>query len=79
MAEGALEVRGLRGGERVVTRRELELERTEALSLRERLGVPATDPVAHFTLEGAEVALGFLERLEPLRGPELRVEWEEQP
>jgi superfamily II DNA or RNA helicase len=77
--EGAAEVRGLRGGERVVARRDLEAERTEALALRERLGVPVTDSVARFTLEGAEAALGFLERLEPLRGPDLRVEWEEQP
>jgi superfamily II DNA or RNA helicase len=79
VGEGAVEVRGLRGGERVVARRDLEAERTEARALRERLGLPATDAPSHFTLEGAEAALGFLERLEPLRGSDLRVEWEEQP
>ncbi len=78
LGEGAAEVRGLRGGERLVARRDLAAERTEALALRERLGVPVTDSLAHFTLVGAEAALDFLERLEPLRGPGLRVEWEEQ-
>ncbi|MFL5345329.1 MAG: SNF2-related protein [Hyalangium sp.] len=77
--EGPVRVRGLRGGERVVTHRELEAERAEALALRERLGLPATDSSGRFVLEKAEAALDFLERLEPLTGPALRVEWEEQP
>ncbi|MBN1208208.1 MAG: DEAD/DEAH box helicase [Myxococcaceae bacterium] len=77
--EGAPQVRGLRGGERVVTERDLEAERAEALTLRERLGVQATDTSSPFLLEGAEAALDFLERLEPLTGPRLRVEWEQQP
>jgi superfamily II DNA or RNA helicase len=79
LGEGGMEVRGLRGGERLVARRDLEAERTQALALRERLGLPVTDSLARFTLVGAEVALGFLERLDPLRGTDLRVEWEEQP
>ncbi|HEX8699290.1 MAG TPA: DEAD/DEAH box helicase [Myxococcaceae bacterium] len=79
LGEGAVEARGLRRGERVVARRDLDAERAEALALREQLGVPVTDSLAHFTLVGVEGALGFLERLEPLRGPGLRVEWEEQP
>ena len=78
VGEGVAEVRGLRGGERVVARRDLDTERAEALALRERLGLPATDALARFTLVGAEAALTFLERLEPLRGPLLGVEWEEQ-
>jgi SNF2 family DNA or RNA helicase len=77
--EGTPRVRGLRGGERVVAHRDLEAERSEALALRERLGLLATDSSERFVLEEAEAALDFLERLEPLTGPGLRVEWEEQP
>ncbi|WNG50424.1 DEAD/DEAH box helicase [Archangium minus] len=76
--EGAEVVRGVRGSERVRTRRDLEAERTEAGALLERLALPV-DAHARFTLEGPEAALGFLERLEPLVGPTLRVEWEERP
>ncbi|WP_306817880.1 DEAD/DEAH box helicase [Archangium lipolyticum] len=76
--EGAEIVRGVRGGERVRVRRALEAERAEAASLLERLGLPLEEH-GHFTLEGPEAALGFLERLEPLTGPGLRVEWEERP
>ncbi|MDY7225774.1 SNF2-related protein [Hyalangium rubrum] len=79
VGEGSAEVRGTRAGERVVVRRDVEAERAEAQTLRERLGVPASDSLSHFTLEAAEAALDMLERLEPLRGPLLRVEWEEQP
>jgi hypothetical protein len=75
VGEGTVEVRGLREGERVVARRELEAERTEAIALRERLGLPA-DPPARFTLEGAAGVTGFLARLKRLTGPSLRVEWE---
>ncbi|WP_224363813.1 DEAD/DEAH box helicase [Hyalangium versicolor] len=77
--EGAPRVRALRDGERVVAHRDLEAERAEALTLRERLGVLATDAAGHFVLEEAEAALDFLERLEPLIGSNLRVEWEEHP
>jgi superfamily II DNA or RNA helicase len=73
--EGAEVVRGVRGGERVMVRRDLEAERAEAEVLRETLGLGASDP---FTLEGAEAALGFLEKVESLQGPRLRVEWEER-
>lgn len=76
--EGADVVRGLRDGERVRARRNLEAERTEAAALLERLGLPV-EAHGRFTLEGPEAALGLLERLEPLRGPALRVEWEERP
>ncbi len=76
--EGADVVRGLRGGERVRARRNLEAERAEAAALLERLGLPV-EAHGHFTLEGPEAALGFLERLEPLTGPSLRVEWEQRP
>ncbi len=76
--EGAEVVRGLRGGERVRVRRALEAERAEAASLLERLELPLEEH-GHFTLEGPEAALGFLEKLEPLTGPGLRVEWEERP
>ena len=78
VGEGAEVVRGLRGGERVRARRNLEAERAEAAALLERLGLPV-EAHGHFTLEGPEAALGFLERLEPLTGPSLRVEWEERP
>ncbi|MGZ3461583.1 MAG: DEAD/DEAH box helicase, partial [Archangium sp.] len=76
--EGAEVVRGMRGGERVRARRNLEAERTEAAALLSRLELPAEEH-GRFTLEGPEAALGFLERLEPLAGPSLRVEWEEHP
>ncbi|WP_233261422.1 DEAD/DEAH box helicase [Vitiosangium sp. GDMCC 1.1324] len=76
--KGSEVVRGVRGGERVRTRRDLEAERTEAALLLERLELPAAEH-DRFTLEGPEAALGFLERLEPLTGPSLRVEWEERP
>ncbi|MCY1081677.1 DEAD/DEAH box helicase [Archangium lansingense] len=76
--EGADVVRGLRGRERVMARRNLEAERNEAAALLERLGLPV-ESRGYFTLEGPEAALGFLERLEPLTGPSLRVEWEERP
>ncbi|MFL5357844.1 SNF2-related protein [Archangium sp.] len=76
--EGADVVRGLRGGERVRVRRNLEAERAEVAALVERLEVPLEEH-ARFELEGPEEALGFLERLEPLTGPSLRVEWEEHP
>ncbi|WP_375767806.1 DEAD/DEAH box helicase [Archangium gephyra] len=76
--EGDDVVRGLRGGERVRARRKLEAERAEAAALLERLGLPV-EAHGHFTLEGPEAALGLLERLEPLTGPSLRVEWEERP
>ncbi|MFE8602234.1 SNF2-related protein [Archangium violaceum] len=76
--EGADVVRGLRGTERVRARRNLESERAEAGAMLERLGLPV-EAHGHFTLEGPEAALGFLERLEPLTGPSLRVEWEERP
>ncbi len=77
--EGPPEARGVRGGERVVARRDLETERAEALAVCERLGVPTDSPSNPLLLEGVEAALAFLERLEPLSGPELRVEWEESP
>jgi superfamily II DNA or RNA helicase len=76
--EGPPRVRGLREAERVVVLRDLESERAAALALRERLGVVATETPASFLLEEAEAALDFLERLDPLTGPELRVEWEQQ-
>ncbi|HYO52113.1 DEAD/DEAH box helicase [Archangium sp.] len=76
--EGAEVVRGLRGSERVRARRNLESERVEAAALVERLGLPVEEH-GHFALEGPEAALGFLERLEPLASPSLRVEWEERP
>jgi superfamily II DNA or RNA helicase len=76
--EGPPRLRGLRHGERVVAHRDLEAERADAVALRERLGVLATDTASHFLLEGADAALDFLERLEPLTGPGLRVEWEDQ-
>ncbi|HEX5751166.1 MAG TPA: DEAD/DEAH box helicase [Archangium sp.] len=76
--EGADAVRGLRGTERVRARRNLEAERAEAGALLERLGLPV-ETHGHFLLEGPEAALGFLERLEPLTGPSLRVEWDERP
>ena len=76
--EGGEVVRGLREGARVRARRNLEAERVEAAALLERLGLPVEEH-GRFTLEGPEAALGFLERLEPLTGPSLRVEWEERP
>jgi superfamily II DNA or RNA helicase len=76
--EGAEVVRGLREGERVRARRNLEAERAEAAALVERLGLPVEEH-GHISLEGPEAALGFLERLEPLAGPALRVEWEDRP
>ncbi|MDC0710813.1 DEAD/DEAH box helicase [Stigmatella sp. ncwal1] len=77
--EGPPELRGLRAGERVMTRRDLEAERVDARALRERLGLPVDGSSPGFVLEGPEASLGFLERLEPLTGPELRVEWAHQP
>ncbi|MCY1017199.1 DEAD/DEAH box helicase [Pyxidicoccus sp. MSG2] len=75
--EGAPVVRGQRGRQRVRVRRELESERAEAAALLERLGLP-TD--AHrFTREDAASSLALLEALEPLAGPAVTVEWEEQP
>ncbi|HEX8821699.1 MAG TPA: SNF2-related protein, partial [Archangium sp.] len=76
--EGVDVVRGLRGGERVRVRRDLEAERAEAAALLEKLELPLEDQ-GRFTLEGPEAALGFLERLEPLTGPSVHVEWEERP
>lgn len=77
--EGSPRLRGLRQEERVVVIRDLDSERAAALALRERLGVMATETPGSFLLEEAEAALDFLERLDPLTGPELRVEWEQQP
>jgi superfamily II DNA or RNA helicase len=76
--EGMDVLRGLRKGERVRVRRDLEAERAEAVALLEKLEVPVEEQ-GRFTLEGPEEALGFLERLEPLTGPLVRVEWEERP
>ncbi len=76
--EGAPVVRGVRGGERVMVRRNLVAERAEAEAVREKLGLPQGEAGAPVTLEGAEAALGFLEKVEPLQGPGLRVEWEER-
>jgi superfamily II DNA or RNA helicase len=76
--EGPPRVRGLRQGERVVAHRVLEAERAEAMTLREQLGLPPGESSGHFVLDQAEAALDFLERLEPLVGPNLRVEWEQQ-
>ncbi|WP_238536520.1 SNF2-related protein [Stigmatella aurantiaca] len=77
--EGPSELRGLRAGERVMARRDLDAERGEARALRERLGLPVDSASPSFVWEGSEAALDFLERLEPLTGPELRVEWAQQP
>jgi superfamily II DNA or RNA helicase len=74
--EGVEVLRGLRQGERVRVRRELEAERAEAAALLERLGLPV-EAQGRFSLHGGEATLGFLERLEPLVGPGLRVEWPE--
>ncbi len=76
--EGVEVLRGLRAGERVRTRRDLHAERTEAAALTERLELPLEEQ-GRFSVEGAEAALGLIERLEPLTGPSLRVEWEERP
>ena len=76
--EGGEVVRALRAGERVRVRRNLEAERAEAAALMGRLGL-SMEAQGRFTREGPEEALGFLERLEPLTGPTLRVEWEERP
>ncbi|HSP80652.1 MAG TPA: ATP-dependent helicase, partial [Myxococcaceae bacterium] len=75
--EGADTVRAVRGGERVRVQRNLAAERAELDALCEKLALPAPGAHGRFTLEGTEEALGFLERLEPLVGPALRVEWEE--
>ncbi|NBD13710.1 DEAD/DEAH box helicase [Corallococcus silvisoli] len=76
VGEGAPVVRGLRGRERVMVRRDLDAERARADALLERLSLP---PGAYrFTRDTAEAALPLLEALEPLAGPELRVEWAEQ-
>ncbi|RKG82559.1 DEAD/DEAH box helicase [Corallococcus sp. CA049B] len=77
VGEGAPALRGLRGKERVMVRRDLEAERKEADALLARLSLPAG--VYHFTRDTAEDALQFLEALEPLAGPSVRVEWAEQP
>ncbi|WP_233583223.1 DEAD/DEAH box helicase [Corallococcus sp. CA053C] len=77
VGSGAPVVRGLRAKERVLARRDLEAERAEADGLLERLSLP---PGAyHFTRDTPEAALHLLELLEPLTGPGVRVEWEEQP
>jgi SNF2 family DNA or RNA helicase len=62
----------------VRVRRDLEAERAEAAALLEKLELPVGEH-GRFILEGPEAALGFLERLEPLMGPTVRVEWEERP
>ena len=77
VGEGAPVVRGQRGKERVMVRRDLDAERKEADALLSRLSLPAG--MYHFTRDTAEDALQLLEALEPLAGPEVRVEWAEQP
>ncbi|WP_375743041.1 DEAD/DEAH box helicase [Corallococcus interemptor] len=77
VGEGAPVVRGLRDKERVMVRRDLDAERREADALLSRLSLPAG--MYHFTRDTAEDALPFLEALEPLTGPRVRVEWAEQP
>ncbi|NOK18574.1 DEAD/DEAH box helicase [Corallococcus carmarthensis] len=77
VGEGAPGVRGQRGIERVMVRRELDAERAEADALLARLSLPAG--MYHFTRDTAEDALQLLEALEPLTGPLVRVEWAEQP
>ncbi|NNB88129.1 DEAD/DEAH box helicase [Corallococcus exiguus] len=77
VGEGAPVVRGQRDKERVMVRRDLDAERKEADALLSRLSLPAG--MYHFTRDTAEDALQMLEALEPLAGPELRVEWAEQP
>ncbi|NOK13913.1 DEAD/DEAH box helicase [Corallococcus exercitus] len=77
VGEGAPVVRGQRGSERVMVRRALDAERAEADVLLARLSLPAG--MYHFTRDTVEDALQFLEALEPLTGPDVRVEWAEQP
>ncbi|RKH44258.1 DEAD/DEAH box helicase [Corallococcus sp. AB050B] len=77
VGEGAPVVRGQRGKERVKVQRDLDAERTEADALLARLSLPAG--MYQFTRDTAEDALQLLEALEPLAGPEVRVEWAEQP
>ncbi|WP_276375046.1 DEAD/DEAH box helicase [Corallococcus exercitus] len=77
VGEGAPVVRGQRGNERVMVRRALDAERAQADALLTRLSLPAG--MYHFTRDTAEDALQLLEALEPLTGPEVRVEWAEQP
>ncbi|MFP2930453.1 ATP-dependent helicase, partial [Pyxidicoccus sp. 3LG] len=74
--EGAPVVRGQRGRQRVMARRNLEAERVEAAALLARLGLP--EGAYRFTREDVASSLALLEALEPLAGPEVRVEWEEQ-
>ncbi|CAM3714905.1 DEAD/DEAH box helicase [Corallococcus sp. ZKHCc1 1396] len=74
---GAPVVRGQRGGERVMVRRDQDAERSEAEALLTRLSLPAG--AYRFTRDSVEDSLHLLETLEPLTGPTLRVEWEEQP
>ncbi|MCP3136051.1 DEAD/DEAH box helicase [Pyxidicoccus xibeiensis] len=75
--EGAPVVRGQRGRQRVMARRAFEAERAEAAALLARLGLP--EGAHRFTREDVASSLALLEALEPLTGPEVRVEWEEQP
>ncbi|RKI70213.1 DEAD/DEAH box helicase [Corallococcus sp. AB049A] len=77
VGEGAPVVRGQRGKERVKVQRDQDAERTEADALLARLSLPAG--MYQFTRDTAEDALQLLEALEPLAGPEVRVEWAEQP
>ncbi|MFB1484009.1 SNF2-related protein [Corallococcus sp. RDP092CA] len=77
VGEGAPAVRGQRGKERVMARRDLDAERREADALLSRLSLPAG--MYHFTRDTVEDALQLLEALEPLAGPGVRVEWAEQP
>ncbi|WP_375756255.1 DEAD/DEAH box helicase [Corallococcus exercitus] len=77
VGEGAPVLRGQRGKERVMVQRGLEAERKEADALLSRLSLPAG--MYHFTRDTAEDALQLLEALEPLAGPDVRVEWAEAP
>ncbi|RKI46271.1 DEAD/DEAH box helicase [Corallococcus sp. AB004] len=77
VGEGPPRVRGVRGRERVMTQRDPDAERAEADALLARLSLPAG--MYQFTRDTAEDALQFLETLEPLTGPLVRVEWAEQP
>jgi len=75
--EGAPVIRGLRGRQRVMVRRELDAERAEAAALLAQLALP--EGAHRFTREDVESSLALLEALEPLSGSAVRVEWEEQP
>ncbi|MCY1046375.1 DEAD/DEAH box helicase [Corallococcus sp. bb12-1] len=74
---GAPVVRGQRGGERVRALRDRDAERAEADGLLERLSLPVG--AYRFKRDSVEDSLHLLEALEPLTGPGVRVEWEEQP